>query len=118
MSLRLRTLWMESVIERADRPHRIDEAGRTGRIGRIPVRTVFELVEAGEGMTEVTVTFWTAPEHWWDRVRGALALGEERRWRRQWRRGLERLREIAESERPLTRRLRIAGGNPSLTGVP
>lgn len=114
----LRTMWMETVIDRLDPPYRIDERGSTGRGGRIPARTVFELVETGDGMTQVTVTFWTSPEHWWDRVRDMVALGQARWWRRRWRRGLDRLREIVESEQPVPGRLRAAGGNPSLTGVP
>lgn len=113
-----RTMWMETVIESLDRPHRIVERGSTGRGGRMPVRTVFELVETSDGMTQVTVTFWMSPEHWWDRVREALSVGRERWWRRRWRRGLDRLREIVESGQPVPGRLRVAGGNPSLTGVP
>ena len=89
------SMWMETVIEEADRPHRIYERGRGGRTDRIPVFTVWELVdEPGEG-TEVTVTFWTEPKHPWDRIREKF--GHARRYRRKWRSALEQLREILES---------------------
>jgi uncharacterized protein YndB with AHSA1/START domain len=87
-------MWMESVIEELDPPHRIFERGRGGRTDRIPCFTAWELVEAGEG-TEVTVTFWTEPAHPWDRLREKF--GHARRFRRRWRGALDRLREILES---------------------
>ena len=54
-------LWMESVIEEADRPHRIAERGRGGRLGRIPIATAWELtVDETEGCV-VRLTYWTEP---------------------------------------------------------
>jgi len=88
-------MWMETVIEEVDRPHRIFERGRGGRTDRIPVFTVWELVESLGDATEVTVTFWTEPTHPWDRLREKL--GHARRFRRGWRSALDQLREILES---------------------
>jgi uncharacterized protein YndB with AHSA1/START domain len=88
-------MWMETVIEEAERPHRIYERGRTGRTDRIPVFTVWELVAGPGGSTELRLTFWTEPGHPLDRMRELLGAA---RWhRRQWRRGLRRLRELLES---------------------
>ena len=99
-------MWMESVIEEADRPHRIYERGRGGRTDRIPVFTVWELVDEPAGATEVTVTFWTEPTHPFDRVRERF--GHARRFRRRWGTALERLREILESGDPIEP-VRVAG---------
>ena len=92
-------MWMETVIAEADRPHRIYERGRGGRTDRIPVFTVWELVDEPGGATEVTVTFWTEPTHHWDRVREKF--GHARRFRRRWRDALEQLREVLESGEPV-----------------
>jgi uncharacterized protein YndB with AHSA1/START domain len=89
------TIWIETVIEEADRPRRIYERGRGGRVDRIPVFTVWELVPEPGGATELRLTLWTEPSHPLDRARELLGAG---RWyRRQWRRGLRRLRELLES---------------------
>ena len=92
-------MWMETVIEEVNRPHRIFERGRGGRTDRIPVFTVWELVESLGDATEVTVTFWTEPTHPWDRLREKL--GHARRFRRGWRSALDQLREILESGAPI-----------------
>lgn len=110
-------LWADSTIVECRPPHLIREEGRCGRSNRIPTRTVFELVEEAGGMTRVTVSFWTEPWYVLDKVK-------ERFWpagwhRRQWRRALERLRELAEQDRlGEVEPLRLAGRNPLLTGVP
>ncbi len=91
--------WMESVIEEADEPHRIFERGRGGRLDRVPIFTVWELEEGAGRTTEARVTFWTEPGNAFDRHR---EKGRPRRWmRRQWREALERLKEIAETDRPV-----------------
>ena len=89
------TMWIESVIEDADRPHRIYERGRGGRTDRTPVFTVWELVAGPGGATELRLTFWTEPSHPIDRM--VELLGAARWYRRQWRRALRRLRELLES---------------------
>lgn len=99
-------MWMETVIEEAERPHRIYEHGRGGRTDRIGVFTVWELVEAGGEGTEATVTFWTEPSHPWDRIREKF--GHARRFRRKWRGAMDRLREVLESGEPVEP-VRVAG---------
>ena len=41
---------------------------RGGRLGRIPVLTVWEVTEAGASGCEVKVVLWTEPSHPLDRV--------------------------------------------------
>ena len=106
IDLPLADMWMETVIEDADRPHRIYERGRTGRTDRIPVSTVWELVAGPGGATELRLTFWTEPSHPLDRLREML--GAARWYRRQWRRALRRLRELLESGASV-QRIGVAG---------
>jgi uncharacterized protein YndB with AHSA1/START domain len=101
--------WMETVLATVEAPHVIIESGRGARIDRMPVGTAWELSEAGGGMTEVRVSFWTEPEHHLDRVKDVLMPAG---WhRRRWRRALARLREIAEGEAGIER-LHVAGASP------
>ena len=89
------TTWMETVIDEAERPHRIYERGKGGRLDRVPAATVWELVAGPGGATEVRLSFWTEPSHPLDRLRELLGAG---RWhRRQWERALRRLKELLES---------------------
>lgn len=101
--------WLDSVIVEAERPHRLVERGRGGRLNRVPNVTEWILTEGpGRSGCEVAVTFSTEPEQLFDRLRDARS--SERRLRRGLRRALERLRELAESgEEP--RRLEIAGAD-------
>jgi hypothetical protein len=91
--------WMETVIEELDPPHRIYERGRGGRIDRIPVFTVWELLAGAGSTTEVSLTFWTEPSHPLDRLRERL--GARRWYRRQWSRALRRLKDTLEAGRPI-----------------
>jgi len=100
--------WMETVIEEVSPPHRIRERGKGGRLDRIPIATVWELVEGPVATTcEVTVSFWTEPQHPLDRLRERL--GAERRCRRHWSLALVRLKELMESGGPVERVV-VAGG--------
>jgi uncharacterized protein YndB with AHSA1/START domain len=94
-----RGLWMETVIAEIEAPHRVLERGRGGRLDRIPISTVWELVEGpSPGSTEVTVTFVMEPQTLADR---AKPTGRAERWfRRQWNRSLASLRDLAESGEP------------------
>jgi uncharacterized protein YndB with AHSA1/START domain len=95
--------YMETVIAEADRPYRIVEHGRGGRLDRLPIRMVWELEEGPT--TKVTLTFWTIPAGPLERMR---EIGRERWWRRRWRMALRRLAELIESgESPP--RIEIAG---------
>lgn len=101
--------WMDSVIAEAERPHRLLERGRGGRLNRVPNTTEWLLVDgpAGAGC-EVRVTFATEPAGILDRLR-ELRLSE-RKLAREWRRALRRLRELAEAgEAPP--RLAVAGAD-------
>jgi hypothetical protein len=84
--------YMETVIAQADRPFRIVEHGRGGRLDRLPIRIVWEL--EGGPTTNLTLTFWTTPTSAFDRVR---ELGRTRWWRRRWKKALARMREQIES---------------------
>jgi uncharacterized protein YndB with AHSA1/START domain len=101
-------LWMETVIVETERPYRIVEQGKGGRLDRIPIRTAWELVEGpGAATSEITVRFGTEPPHPVDRMR-ELRRGE-RFYRRQWSTALSRLKELIESGQP-AERVVIAGG--------
>ena len=97
--------YMETVIAEADRPYRIVEHGRGGRLDRTAIRTVWELEEGPT--TTVTLTFWTVPSSAFDRAR---ELGRSRWWKRRWRRALRRLREQVESGAAAPR-TEVAGGD-------
>lgn len=84
--------YMETVIAEAERPYRIVEHARGGRLDHIPLRIVWELEEGAT--TDVTLTFWTEPPGLLARLREA---GRERWWRRRWSRALRRLRDLTES---------------------
>ena len=104
---------METVIAESDPPFRLVERGRGGRLDRVPVATIWELVEGpGSSGCEVTVTFVTEPRTHADRVLDSLRhlRGNERWYRRQWRRALARLKQLAESgEEP--ERVVVAGAD-------
>ena len=107
--LRRPRMWMETVIEVLEPPYLVSESGRAGRLGRIPVFTAWELVDAaGPGGCTVTVTFWSEPTHPADRLRARLV--SERRQRRAWGRALHALKDLIENERPV-RRAAVAGAD-------
>lgn len=100
--------WMETVIAGLEAPHLIVEDGSGGRIDRMPVGTAWELTEAPGGMTAVRVSFWTEPARALDRFKDALMPAG---WhRRQWRRALGRLRDLAEADERIER-LHVAGAS-------
>jgi hypothetical protein len=103
--------YMETVIAEADRPYRVVENCRGGRLDRVPIRLVWEL--AGGPITEVTLTFWTEPPNAFDRVR---ELGRERWWRRRLGRALRRMRDSIESGAAAPR-AGVAGEDRLATGV-
>jgi hypothetical protein len=82
----------------------------------LAVFCAWDLAEGpGPGGCEVTVTFWSEPEHVADKLRNPL--GRPARLRRGWRRALRRLRELAESGRPLER-VGVAGEDQLPAFVP
>jgi uncharacterized protein YndB with AHSA1/START domain len=88
-----RGLWVETVIDESEPPHRLAERGAGGRLDHMPVFTVWELVEGpAPNGCEATVAFVIETTGPFDRP------GHERWYRRQWSRALARLKDLAESD--------------------
>jgi uncharacterized protein YndB with AHSA1/START domain len=104
--------WVEAEIVEADRPRRIVEATRAGRLGRAQGEVVFELSPEGRGLTRVEMTVSSQPGTARERVQEKL--GAHRWLRRRSKKALERLRAIFE-ERPAEPlpRATVAGWEPS-----
>jgi uncharacterized protein YndB with AHSA1/START domain len=99
--------WMDTAIEETVRPHLVREQGRGGRSNRVPTFTVWELADgAAPRSCEATVTFWTVPPTMLDRARELF--GSSRAFARQWKRALERLKAIVETDAP-PERVTVAG---------
>lgn len=93
-------LWLDTVIERAERPYLIREQGHGGRANRVPVFTVWELADGARSKSsEVTVSFWTEPSNPVDRV--SEMIGSRRFHRRDWARTLARLKAVSERGEPV-----------------
>ena len=101
--------WLDSVIVESEPPHKLVERGHGGRLNRVPNVIEWLLKDSpGDTGCEVKVTFWTEPEHFFDRLRDRR--NSERKLGRGLRRALHRLRELAElDEEP--RRLAVAGAD-------
>ena len=101
--------WMESVVAEVEHSHLLIEDGQGGRTDRVPMGTAWELVDAGGGMTDVRVSFWTEPERFFDKLKDRAASAG---WhRRQWKRALVRLRDLIETDAAIER-VRVAGASP------
>ncbi|MEA2308591.1 MAG: hypothetical protein QOG86_387 [Thermoleophilaceae bacterium] len=104
--------WVETEIVEADRPRRVVEATRGGRLGHSPGEVVYELTPQGRSLTRVDMTLSTEPGMARERVQEKLGS----RWwlRRQARSSLERLRAIFEErpDEPLERAT-VAGWEPT-----
>ena len=99
--------WLDSAIEEVEAPHLVRERGAGGRLNRIPVNAVWELVENPSSRgCEVTLTFWTEPPDTLARLREGF--GSARAMRRHLARALVRLRDVAEGEKP-AERVAVAG---------
>jgi uncharacterized protein YndB with AHSA1/START domain len=113
----LRKVWMDTTIVEADAPFKLVERGSGGRTNRIRTHTAWELVTGPGSLTTVRFTFWTEPPNPLDRALEILSTGSI--WQqRGWRKALERLRDLLESEAPVGERIAVAGGNRHATGVP
>src|SRR4051812_16940555 len=89
--------WGESEVIEADRPRRVVEATRSGRLGRTRGEVAYELSPQGRALTRVEMTLWAEGGTARERVKERLGA---RRWlRRQAKKSLDRLRTILE-ERP------------------
>jgi uncharacterized protein YndB with AHSA1/START domain len=95
--------WGETEVIEADRPRRVVEATRSGRLGRTRGEVAYELSPQGRSLTRVEMTLWTEGGTPRERVKERLGA---RRWlRRQAKKSLDRLRTILEerSDEPLER---------------
>lgn len=99
--------WGGVSLREVDSPHRIVEAGRTGKYNRIRTLTVYTLDPAAGGGTRVELTTETVPDKLSDRIMESLGA---RRWtRRQNRKALRRLRSILERGEGRGQRVGVAG---------
>ena len=95
--------WVEAQIVEADRPRRLVEATRAGRLGRTRGEATYELSRQGRGLTRVELTIWNEAGTIHERLLEKLGA---RRWmKRQAKIALERLRSVFEDQRdgPLAR---------------
>jgi uncharacterized protein YndB with AHSA1/START domain len=101
-------LWAGIEIKALEPPHRVLIEGRTGRVGRVPIRSEYLLAPHGHGMTKVTHTFASEPTARIDRMWEGLG---GRGWvKRKLARGLRRLRTTVEQGESLPRPARVAAG--------
>jgi hypothetical protein len=114
---RRREVWMDTAIEEVDAPHKLVERGRGGRANRIAATTVWELLEGPGGLTRVSVSHWTEPAKFIDRVL-EVASGAAGWQERRWREALRRLRDVLESDETPPEPVAVAGGNRHETGIP
>ena len=83
----------EIAIVEAERPRRIVEEGRVGRLGRSRTVAVYEFIPEGSRATRVELTLYSEPKTVLDRFKQRRA----HRWmRRQSNKALQRLRKIFE----------------------
>lgn len=101
----------EVTIVECDRPRRIIEEGRIGRVGRSRLVAVYDFIPEAGGTTRVELTTFSEPKTAIDRLRQSGA----HRWiRRKTKKALDRLRKIFEEptgEEPA--RASVAGYEPA-----
>ena len=110
LELPLAKEYAELTIVEADRPRRIVEEIRVGRLGRNRSVAVYEFIPQAGGVTRVELTTFSEPATPIDRLKEVGAAG----WmRRQTRKSLHRLRQVFEEpgDRPLAR-VGVAGFDP------
>ena len=100
--------WGDATFVEVDRPHRIVEAGRTGKNNRIRTLGVYDLAPASSGSTRVRFTLQTMPATLSDRLLESLGA---RGWlKRKNGRAMRRLRAIIERGEDRGRRVTVAAG--------
>ncbi len=100
--------WADVTFVEVDRPHRIVEAGRTGKNNRIRTLGVYELAPGASGTTRVRFTLQTEPATFADRIIESLGA---RGWtKRKNTRAMRRLRSILERGEGRGRRVTVAAG--------
>jgi uncharacterized protein YndB with AHSA1/START domain len=102
--------WAEIEIKLCERPRRIVEEGRVGRLGRSRLVAIYDFVAESGGATRVELTTYSEPKTVVDRLK---QTGASVFIRRRTKKALERLRKIFE-ERPAGElaRATIAGYDP------
>jgi uncharacterized protein YndB with AHSA1/START domain len=86
--------WADVTFTEVERPHRIVEAGRTGKTNRVRTLGVYELAPAASGTTRVRFTFATEPATLADRI--MESFGAQRWLTRKNTKALKRLRALME----------------------
>lgn len=100
--------WADVSFIEVQRPHRIVEAGRTGKNNRIRTLGVYELDPAAGGSTRVRFTIETIPATFADRL--GEGLGARSWMRRKTSRAMHRLRDTLERGEAGGARVTVAGG--------
>jgi uncharacterized protein YndB with AHSA1/START domain len=100
--------WGDATFVEVQRPHRIVEAGRTGKNNRIRTLGVYDLAPAASGTTRVRFTLETMPATLADRLIESFGA---RRWlKRKNGRAMRRLRAIIERGEDRGSRVTVAAG--------
>jgi uncharacterized protein YndB with AHSA1/START domain len=100
--------WADATFVEVDRPHRIVEAGRTGKNNRIRTLGVYDLAPAASGTTRVRFTLQTIPATLSDRL--VESLGARGWLKRKNGRAMRRLRAIIERGEDRGSRVTVAAG--------
>lgn len=110
LKLPLAKEWAELEIKVCDRPKRIVEEGRIGRLGRSRLVAVYDFIPEAAGTTRVELTTYSEPATPIDKLKQTGAHG----WmKRRSRRALRRLRDIFEAGgAEELARATIAGSDP------
>jgi len=100
--------WADATFVEVDWPHRIVEAGRTGKNNRIRTLGVYDLAPAASGTTRVRFTLQTMPATLSDRL--VESLGARGWLKRKNGRAMRRLRAIIERGEDRGSRVTVAAG--------
>jgi uncharacterized protein YndB with AHSA1/START domain len=95
LDLPLAKEWAEIEIKACERPSRIVEEGRIGRLGRSRLVAIYDFIPEAAGTTRVELTTYSEPGHFIDKLKQAGAHG---RVKRGTRKALRRLRDIFETQ--------------------
>ena len=100
--------WGDATFVEVERPHRIVEAGRTGKNNRIRTLGTYELAPGASGTTRVRFTLETIPVTLSDRL--MESFGARGWFKRKNARSMRRLRAIIERGEDRGRRVTVAAG--------
>jgi uncharacterized protein YndB with AHSA1/START domain len=100
--------WADATFVEVDRPHRIVEAGRTGKNNRIRTLGVYELAPGASGTTRVRFTLETIPATLSDKL--VEGFGARSWMKRKNARAMRRLRSIIERDEDRGHRVTVAAG--------